>query len=75
MQNFYAKTTKPTRVTPAQTHGREIAGEVRVKVNGESTQVIDYYCTTREDRLQVFVKVFDPITGGLLFNKILYVER
>lgn len=74
MQNFYARATKPTRATPAQCSGKEIEGEVRVKVDGESTQVIYYHCTTREDRLQVFVKVFDPNTGEQLFKR-LYVER
>lgn len=74
MQNFFASIRKPGIKSPAQTSGRELDGEVRMLVDGASTQVIDYYCYTNDGNLSIRVKVYDPTTGDTLFSKKIVVE-
>ena len=39
-QNFFARIDKQGRVTPAQTSGKEITAEFRMRNDGESIQVV-----------------------------------
>lgn len=81
MQNFSASIRKPGRQAPAQTSGRELDGEVRMLVEGESTLIVDWTTHTipaddgKNYTLQVHVIVYDPETGKELFNQRLYHEK
>lgn len=69
-QNFFTKSTKPKRETPAQLSGKNIYTEFRCRVNGESELVFNARGIDREDgTLDTIVYVYDPNTGDIVFKQ------
>lgn len=63
MQNFFARLTNNRRAKPAQTSGREIFLSLRMKVNGESQEVLRVEGKEVDGRL-----VLDGIFDGQVFH-------
>lgn len=63
MQSFFGRMWKPNRVSQPTISGREIEGEVRIKVNGESIQCVKYRGVSNGKKRTMYVSVTDPTTG------------
>lgn len=70
-QNFFASATNGRRQTPAQTSGKMVDSEFRMRNDGSSAQVVSCSGTYDDSNKTVttHVRVTDPITGEVVFNK------
>jgi hypothetical protein len=70
-QNFFASATNYKRQSPAQTSGKELSSEFRMRNNGASAQVVS--CTGSYDdkagTVTTFVRVMNPSTGEVVFHQ------
>ena len=76
-QNFFARTEKPGRIIPAQASGKTLENEFRMRNDGESFQVV--HCLGIVDEVNktvtTYVRVYDPVTGKLVFDRLFTCPR
>lgn len=70
-QNFFASANNGRRQTPAQTSGKMVDSEFRMRNDGSSAQVVSCYGTYDETAKTVttHVRVTDPMTDEVVFSK------
>ena len=70
-QNFFASATNGHRQTPAQTSGKMVESEFRMRNDGNSVRVVSCYGTYDEtaNTVTTHVRVIDPMTGEVVFYK------
>ena len=70
-QNFFASATNGLRQTPAQTSGKMVESEFRMRNDGNSVQVVSCSGTYDEtaNTVTTHVRVTDPMTGEVVFHK------
>ena len=70
-QNFFASVTNGHRQTPAQMSGKMVVSEFRMRNDGRSFQVVSCSGTYDEtaNTVTTHVRVTDPMTGEVVFNK------
>lgn len=70
-QNFFVSATNGRRQTPAQTSGKEANSEFRMRNGGSSVQVVSCEGTydEKDKTVTAWVKVINPGTGEVVFNK------
>lgn len=76
MQNFFTSADNGRRANPAQVSGKTLEGQVRMKVKGESKQVMSYIgCPNGDDTITLKIVVNHPETGETLFNESLTCKK
>lgn len=76
MQNFFATSDNYRRQSPAQSSGKELRGEVRIKKEGQSIQVVRYDgIELNKDEISLNVVITDPETGEQVFNDDFIVKK
>ena len=76
MQNFFATSDNYRRQSPAQCSGKELKGEVRIKKEGQSIQVVRYDgIELNKDEISLNVVITDPETGEQIFNDDFIVRK
>jgi hypothetical protein len=70
-QNFFARSSKPSRLTDAQLSGNTIYSEFRMRNNGESAQVVECqgFFDDSKKTVTTHVKVIDPLTNEVVFER------
>ena len=76
MQNFFATSDNYRRQSPAQCSGKELRGEVRIKKEVQSIQVVRYDgIELNKDEISLNVVITDPETGEQVFNDDFIVRK
>lgn len=74
-QNFFATATNGRRATPAQTSGKEVSSEFRMRNHGESAQIVKVEGILNDDgTITAHVVVKDP-DGNTVLCKSFTCER
>ena len=75
-QNFFASAETGRRKTPAQTSGKEITSEFRMRNEGCSAQVTKCIGNDNLDgTITTCVIVTDPDTGEIVFNRAFVCKK
>lgn len=76
MQNFFTRANNGRRANPAQVSGKQIDGEVRMKVEGVSKQVVRFIGSPNDDdTITLRIVVNHPETGETLFSENLTCKK
>lgn len=76
LQNFFATSNNKKRQSPVQCSGKELKGEVRIKKEGQSVEVVRYWGIELDNNeISISIVVTDPHTGEQVFNDDFVVKK